>query len=101
MRCIVNRRSVFRLGVLCLLVFGQAWGMSVLLLVRETEILMLCCIVASVFWMWWSWYSFLSRKKGVLVLTSVCLLLTLILLVLCAMDVGDVNTVLPFEGYRR
>lgn len=96
----MNVHAILRLLLLFLLALGQVWGTSVLLVVRGTETLVLCSIVAGVFWLWGAWYSFLRQRRVDLVLTSLYLLLTLAVLGLCVLELGDVSDLMLFDGYR-
>ena len=83
---------------LCLVASLQAWGMSVLLLTRQIEILVLSGILASVFWFWCAWACFLRKFRPGLFLAGLCLLASLALTVLALLDVLEVNSVTLLHG---
>ncbi len=91
-------RFILRVALICILALGQAWVTGVLLLTGQMEILLLCSIIASVFWFWWSWSCFLHKRRAELVLSCVFLLLTMTLLALCVLEVMDMSDTLLQES---
>jgi len=73
---------------------AQCWIMGVLLLTRQAEILILAGIAASAFWAWTCWNYFLRKQRLGQVLTASCLFTTLLVLVLCLLDMLDATATL-------
>ena len=84
--------------ILCLVASLQAWGMSVLLLTRQIEFLLLSGILTSVFWFWCSWACFLRKLRLGLFLAGLCLLASLALTALGLLDVLEINGVTLLRG---
>ncbi len=59
----------------CLALAAYAWLVAVLLLTRQTDVLLLVSIAATTFFLWSIWYAFLHKKKLLLLL---CILLGLL-----------------------
>ena len=85
----MSQRYLLSLFALVLVALAQCWGMLVLLLARQVEVLLPGGIAACVFWSWCCWACYLRHLRLGLGLTGGCLLATLALLVLSLLDMLD------------
>lgn len=87
----LSSRYGWSLAGLCLAALGQFWFMAVLLLGRQAETLLLCGVLACVFWFWCLWGYFLGKRRVGLILAGFCLAATLTISGMCLLDMLDVS----------
>ncbi len=82
------RSKIFLCLAGCLAVLAYGWLVAILLLTRQSDVLLLVSIVASTFFLWGAWYTFLRKYRMLFLL---CMLLCLVSLGITSMAVMDVT----------
>ena len=91
---LMKLRDVLMLCKFLCIAAVQVWVSCVILLTRQTELLMLCSISFRVFWAWSSWELWLLKWYAQMVLASLCLAATLVLAVLLFWSLIDDSDIL-------
>ncbi len=77
---------LYTLGIIAVL-FIFCWSGFVLIITRQTDLLLILCILLATILAWCVWYSFLTRKKIFCISCAIILIITLFLGYLAFMDV--------------
>ena len=85
--------SMLRVALLCLLSLGHLWAIGVLLLTRQTDVLLFFLPATAGCWLYWCWNSLRRQQRALCVLAGLNLLLALTVGMLCLWDTLDASSI--------